>query len=52
MISGFGVFKVYLKLDGLLYEGFYFDYVFVDNCMFILEYVGYVVVKDLKFGWL
>lgn len=49
-ISGSGASKVYLKSDGLSYEGSYLDYVLVDNRMPISEYVGYVAVKDPKFG--
>lgn len=49
-ISGSGASKVYLKSDGLSYEGTYTDYVVVDERMPISEYTGYVAIKNPKYG--
>ncbi|XP_061164798.1 uncharacterized protein LOC133173779 [Saccostrea echinata] len=49
-ISGSGASQIYLKSDGLSYDGTYMDYVIVDERLPISEYTGFVAIKDPKYG--
>ncbi|XP_062615004.1 uncharacterized protein LOC134276744 isoform X2 [Saccostrea cucullata] len=49
-ISGSGASQIYLKADGLSYDGSYMDYVIADERLPISEYTGFVAIKDPQYG--